>query len=150
MIDVEGLKKITKTLDNIIEELDEKKIDKLNLKRGNRFREFMINNLQRGLIPLEPIRDQSHNPLYDTGKLAEEIEVKLVDKSVEVGYFESNTNRPEGTELTYTEIAIVQSLGFNNGRGVVLPRPFLNIGLRLYSETDIDDRIVDEFIKNVV
>lgn len=150
MIKASGLNELIKTLTVIKNNLKEDQINKLNKERGKSFKKFMTKNLKNGTIPLEPIKDQSHNPLYDTGRLADQIDVKIVDNSVDVGYFEENTERPEGTELTYTEIAIVQSHGFNTGKVVVPPRPFLDIGFRMYEESGQDEILVNEFIGNVV
>ncbi len=128
----------------------EKDISELNRKRANAFRDFLIDSLRNGTIPVEPIKDESHKPLYDTGKLAENCEVEEISAWIyKVGYFDTNKNKPDGTTLTYPEIAIVQSSGFNNGRAVVVPRPFFDIAWRMWNESGKDEKIVDEWYNNL-
>lgn len=115
---------------------------RINLKRGLKFRQFVIDKLQSGQLDLEPIKDPSHFPLYNTGDLAEEIEVKLFnDGKVRVGYFSSNGRSPANSKLTYSEIANLQSNGFNAKGTIVPPRPFLQIAARIYKYSGRDARV---------
>lgn len=87
---------------------------------GEDFVKFTKNQLMENGLSLAPnsgatkkIQQAEHNPLSFTGGLAGSMESRMnADKSCSAGFFGDNTTKPEGSKLTYTQIAILQSSGF--------------------------------------
>lgn len=147
---------ISGNIRDIVGVLDAKKnnmspvnIENLNRKRGETFRRFMIQKMMSDELGLTPIDNPDHPPLYDTGYFAENSEVRVNGEAVNVGYFSDNSEGPEGAKITYTDIAILQTTGFNVKHRIIPPRPFMDIALRMYKETSIDKKIISNFIKGI-
>lgn len=129
---------------------DGRTIRAMNIKRGNAYKKFMIDALENGRIPLAPIKKGDHPPLFDTGEFAEAMKVKAKASNVEVGYFSDQAGSHSRTGLSYYDIARLQTNGYRVGKTEVPPRPFMEIGSRMYDDEKIDSEIIKEYLDRYV
>ena len=143
-----GMQDLKSDLNKYNEKFNDKNIKQLNMIRAKIFRKFFIKSLRQGTLNLRPIDDKSHNPMYDSGKLARECKVRTIDKNVRVGYFDDNNKKPPNSKFTYTELVRIHAAGYRVGKRRVYPRPIIEKALREYNKTGMDEKIIFEFIKN--
>lgn len=146
MIEHHGLDELIIKLDRMTENLNGEETIEMNEYRAMKFRDYLIQQMRADGLGLEPIKDPSHPPLYDSGELANHSNIKRGEgTNVLVGYFSSDSGRPHGSKITYTQIAILQTHGYRAGKTRVVPRPFLYIAARMFQDEGQDKKAVREY-----
>ena len=165
-----------------------RKIDKsfsayaFNKERALRFKDYSKEQLKLGNLGLKSntaatrkIQGTSHNPLYFRGQLAKQFETKKGDQNAaEAGYFKTNTRKPDGSKISYTAIANLQTTGYRipltgskgdnvrkwlAGHGifpsankrfiVVRPRPHVHNSIDKYDERGKDWKVIEKYADRV-
>jgi hypothetical protein len=115
----DDLKKLTKELRQLGHIISD---PNMQLYRANKYREFTINMVERGMLDLQPLAELSiiisgsHAPEYVNGSLVREMGVKPVGKNAaEAGYWDNDSSIVPGRgrqKISYARLAVLTHSGF--------------------------------------